>query len=376
MKERATLTRVPIQVHLVAGARPNFVKIAPLWRALSLEEWCDPRIIDTGQHYDREMSAIFFEQFGLPEPAFHLGARAGKHGMQTGTVMIRYEELCLQERPDWTIVVGDVNSTLAAALVAAKLGIPVAHLEAGLRSGDRKMPEEINRLLADRISDLLWTPSRDADENLRGEGIEPSRIELVGNIMIDTLLAHQERIEAEEKGMRARLLPEDEEYVLVTLHRPGNVDREEALTSLTEELLELASWKTVVWPLHPRARARLESFSLLARLREHGGVQLLEPQGYFEFLALVKGAKVVVTDSGGIQEETSILGVPCLTVRNSTERPVTVTMGTNELVSIAKIGERVRARAREPSRACVIPLWDGKTADRVVASLHRASGSP
>jgi UDP-N-acetylglucosamine 2-epimerase (non-hydrolysing) len=353
-------------IHLVAGARPNFMKVAPLWHALSAEAWCEPRIVHTGQHYDDRMSSQFFRDFDLPQAHYNLGVGSGTHARQTADVMVAYESICQSEPPDWVIVVGDVNSTVAAALVAKKLNLPVAHLEAGLRSGDRAMPEEINRLATDAIADLLWTPSADADENLLREGHDPQAVERVGNIMIDAFEMLRPVIESTATDHLSRHRPAH--YAVATIHRPSNVDSASSLSAVVEALLHVNRDWPLVFPIHPRTVAALERFGLRQSLVD-AGVTLLEPLGYTEFMALIRNARMVVTDSGGVQEETSYLGIPCFTLRENTERPVTVTQGTNKLVSPAGLVEAVRTVPDLCRRS--IDLWDGKTALRVVESLRR-----
>ena len=361
-------TALPID--LIAAARPNFMKIAPLYHALAAEPWCVPRIVHTGQHYDANMSDAFFADLGLPKPHVHLGVGSGGHGEQTGRVMIEYEKVCLTSRPGWIVVVGDVNSTLACALVGAKLLIPVAHLEAGLRSGDRRMPEEINRLATDAIADVLWTPSPDGNEHLAREGVPAEKVELVGNIMLDSFELLAPKIRAADVAERLGL-PRGQ-YGVVTLHRPSNVDDAAQLGLIVEKLIGIARRLPLVFPVHPRTRQRLKDFGLASRLEAVPAIKLTEPLSYIEFMSLVLDCRFALTDSGGVQEETSYLGIPCLTLRENTERPVTVTLGTNRLVKVETMAEDVARVLAGPQRTeCAIPLWDGRTAGRVVASLKR-----
>ncbi len=356
-------------VHLIAAARPNFMKVAPLYHALAATEWCEPAIVHTGQHYDFNMSDAFFRDLQLPEPHFHLGVGSGSHAEQTGGVMIAYEKVCLEARPDAVVVVGDVNSTAACAMVGAKLWIPVIHLEAGLRSRDRHMPEEINRLVTDVIADLLWTPSADADENLAAEGIPASKIHLIGNIMIDSFELLRHKIEASTARKDLELSGRD--YAIVTLHRPSNVDAREDLSALVDALLEASKHVHLAFVAHPRTKKSLERHGLKEKLEGATDIQLLEPIPYIDFMNLVTGSKLAITDSGGLQEETTYLGIPCLTLRENTERPVTVTMGTNELVTAATLAENVRKimDGEWKSGKCP-PWWDGETAHRAEESLR------
>ena len=364
----------PLKVHLIAAARPNFMKVAPLYHVLQRAPWCAPILVHTGQHYDHNMSGAFLAELGLPAPDHHLGVGSGSHAEQTAGVMLAYEKVCLAERPDWTIVVGDVNSTLACSLVAAKLLIPIAHLEAGLRSGDRTMPEEINRIVTDRLADLLWTPSPDGDENLLREGVAAEKIDRIGNIMIDSFELQRAQIEALAMAESLGLQPGG--YGVVTLHRPSNVDQPAVLRTIVAALLEIAEQLPLVFPIHPRSKARLAEFGLLERLSAQPAVQLIEPQPYNAFMSLVVTARLIVTDSGGLQEETTYLGIPCLTLRENTERPITVSQGTNRLIKAAELAGQVKAILAGRGKSGRRPaLWDGRTAERAAESLRR-HGAP
>ncbi len=354
------------RIHLVAGARPNFMKIGPVYHALARSEWAEPVLVNTGQHFSADMSDVFIRDLGLPEPHIQLRASGDSHATQTAAVLVAYEAACLSDRPDWVVVAGDVNSTLAACLAARKLGLPVAHLEAGLRSRDRGMPEEINRVAVDGMADLLWTPSADGDENLLQEGIPKERIELVGNTMIDAYCLLEEAIGKAAAPARFGLAAP---YVVVTMHRPVNVDTAEPLTEVVGQLVALQRDVPVVFPVHPRTLSRLKAFELDGRL-ESAGVRLLPPLSYVEFMSLVRGSAAVITDSGGVQEETSYLGIPCLTVRESTERPVTVTLGTNRLIARDTVAADALRAAKQTRSAVAIPFWDGHAADRIVTSLR------
>ncbi|MBI4798408.1 MAG: UDP-N-acetylglucosamine 2-epimerase (non-hydrolyzing) [Desulfarculus sp.] len=356
-------------VHLVAAARPNFMKIAPLYHELMRRPWCRPLIIHTGQHYDYNMSQAFFQDLGLPEPYLHLGVGSGSHGAQTARCLTAYEEVLLKQPPDWVVVAGDVNSTMACTLAAVKLGVPVAHLEAGLRSFDRTMPEEINRLVSDVLCDLLWTHSPEADQNLIREGVDPAKIEMVGNIMIDSLEMLRPAIERQAPWEQMGLTPGG--YGVVTLHRPANVGEPGALREIMAALAAAAGRLPLVFPVHPRTRARLGEFGL-ADLAQAPGLKLVEPLGYMEFMGLVLGSQVAITDSGGIQEETTYLHIPCLTLRPNTERPVTLRLGTNRLIKPHELaGSLEEVLAGRWPQGQVPGLWDGRTAGRAADSLER-----
>lgn len=345
------------------------MKVAPLYHALARESWCAARVVHTGQHYDANMSDAFFRDLRLPEPAHHLEIGSGTHAEQMGRTMIAYEGVCQQHRPDAIVVVGDVNATAACALVGAKLWIPVVHLEAGLRSRDRHMPEEINRLVTDAIADLLWTPSPDADANLIAEGVPREKIDCIGNIMIDSFEMLRARIEAADT--RTRLGVEGTPYAVVTLHRPSNVDERATLAELSAALVQLSHELTVVFAVHPRTRKRLEEFGLLQSITGAPGIRVTEPLSYIEFMNLVIRSTIAITDSGGVQEETTYLGIPCATLRENTERPVTLTEGTNRLLKPAGLLAAAREalsgkwpRGGKPAR------WDGHTAERAAHSLR------
>jgi UDP-N-acetylglucosamine 2-epimerase (non-hydrolysing) len=359
------------RVHLIAAARPNFMKVAPLWHALTGAADFTPVLVHTGQHYDPNMSDAFFADLRLPEPDHHLGIGSGSHAEQTGGVMIAYEKIAASDRPDWIITVGDVNSTVACAMVGAKLGLRTIHLEAGLRSRDRSMPEEVNRLVTDALCDVLWTPSPDADENLRGEGVPDGRITRVGNIMIDSFELVRPAIQA--AGVPEALGLARGGYGIVTLHRPSNVDDPAQLIRLVDSLVEAQRRLPLVFPVHPRTAAKLRGALLDSRLAR-AGIKLLDPLPYVRFMSLVTGAAAAVTDSGGIQEETTYLGIPCLTLRENTERPITILEGTNRLVtpeSLLLELERALAAPREGRRP---DRWDGRTAGRCVDDLRRRGG--
>ena len=358
------------RIHLIAAARPNFMKVAPLYHALTQEKWCTPHIVHTGQHYDANMSDAFFRDLRLPEPTHHLEVGSGTHAEQTGRTMMAYEGVCLHERPDAIVVVGDVNATVACAMVGTKLWIPVIHLEAGLRSRDRRMPEEINRLATDAIADLLWTPSPDGDQNLAAEGVPAEKVACIGNIMIDSFEMLRSKIESADTRQRLRL--DGHPYAVVTLHRPSNVDEAEKLTELVATLVALSHELQVVFAIHPRTRKRLEDFGLLNAITGASGIRPTEPLSYIEFMNLITGCTLAVTDSGGVQEETTYLGIPCATLRENTERPITITEGTNRLMKPTGLVAAAKQALQGQWRAGKRPaLWDGHAADRAAASLKR-----
>jgi UDP-N-acetylglucosamine 2-epimerase (non-hydrolysing) len=359
------------RVHLIAAARPNFMKVAPLWHALAAAPDFVPVLVHTGQHYDANMSDAFFADLRLPQPDHHLGIGSGSHAEQTGGVMIAYEKVALSDRPEWIITVGDVNSTAACTMVGTKLGIPVVHLEAGLRSRDRGMPEELNRLVTDVLADVLWTPSPDADENLRAEGIPEMRITRVGNIMIDSFELVRPAIEA--AGVPEGLGLPRGGYGVVTLHRPSNVDEPAQLLRLVDALIEVQRRLPLVFPVHPRTVKRLGAGMFDSRLLR-AGVRLVEPLPYVRFMSLVTDAAAAITDSGGIQEETTYLGIPCLTLRENTERPVTISEGSNRLSTPETLLLDLEKALTAPRAVRCPALWDGKTAGRCVEDLRRRAG--
>ncbi len=357
----------PKIIHVV-GARPNFMKIAPVMRAIGRAGFADQRLVHTGQHYDVAMSDVFFADLGMPAPDVHLGVGSGSHAEQTARVLVGFEKVCLEERPDLVVVAGDVNSTLACALDCAKLRVPCAHVEAGLRSFDLDMPEEVNRIVTDRLCELLLTPSPDGDENLRREGTDPARIFRVGNVMIDTLLELLPKARA--TGALSRLGVEPGGYAVVTLHRPSNVDNPAVLGGLLDALCAIQRQLPVVFPVHPRTRRRFGEFGLGA---QSSTLRLCDPLGYLDFLGLTSQARLVLTDSGGLQEETTALGIPCLTLRENTERPITVDEGTNVLVGVdpARILVAARRVLSGSGKAGRVPaLWDGKASQRIAEVLR------
>ena len=354
----------------VAGARPNFMKIAPLMEAFGKCDTIEPMLVHTGQHYDERMSDLFFRQLGIPEPDMNLGIGSGSHAVQTAEIMKAFEPVCLEHKPHAVLVVGDVNSTIACGMVAVKLGIKLIHVEAGLRSGDRAMPEEINRILTDCISDMLFCTEHSGVENLQREGVADDRVFLVGNVMIDTLLKNKSK--ADESTILDELGIAPGGYAALTLHRPSNVDNAETFGRLLDAIGEIQRDLPVVFPIHPRTRNNLPKLGLADRVAGMGNLRLIAPAGYLEFLKLTANAKLVLTDSGGIQEETTILKVPCITLRESTERPITAEVGTNQIVGTDP-GKILEAYRRVITGNCCEPqipeFWDGKAAERIADIL-------
>ena len=348
------------------------MKVAPIYAEMKRrpDEFL-PLIVHTGQHYDAAMSDSFFDDLGMPKPDVHLGVGSGSHAVQTAKIMTEFEPVVLRERPDWVLVVGDVNSTIACALVSVKLGVKVAHVEAGLRSRDRAMPEEINRILTDSISDLLFTTEQDADVNLAQEGIPAERIRFTGNVMIDSLMDHLKI--AEGSTVREDLGLTVGKYAVMTLHRPSNVDDRATLSGILGALVDVSKRLPIIFPVHPRTRSKIDEFSF-GDMISASGIRLIEPLGYLDFMRLYSGARLVLTDSGGLQEETTVLGIPCLTLRLNTERPVTIELGTNVLVGtdpekIREAAYKILDLRSEISNKRIPPLWDGKTAGRICDEL-------
>ena len=362
---------------LIAGARPNFMKIAPLMHALDGHPAIEPILVHTGQHYDEKMSHSFFQQLNIPEPHINLEVGSASHAVQTGRIMERFEQVCLDEQPDMVMVVGDVNSTAACSLVAAKLHIISAHYEAGLRSRDRAMPEEINRLVTDAISDLFITTSKDADQNLMDEGVAEDKIHMLGNLMIDSLVEQLEKaksVKLDLKDLRGDpiSIAEGQPYTIMTFHRPSNVDEKASLEVLVDEWIKVSELLPIIFPIHPRTQSMLEKHELLDRMNAAQNIHLTGPLAYFEFLKLMSGSSLAITDSGGIQEETTYLKIPCLTVRPTTERPVTIWEGSNQLIRAHEIyGKAVESMERDRSSFGIPEYWDGQTAARIVMLLER-----
>ncbi len=355
----------------IVGARPNFMKVAPLHRAFQRKSEIESKIVHTGQHYDAKMSDVFFNQLELPKPDYFLGIGGGSHTQQTAKIMLEFEKVVEAEQPDLVLVVGDVTSTIACALVATKMHIPIAHVEAGLRSGDRRMPEEINRILTDSISDYLFVTEQAGIDNLKHEGVPDEKVFMVGNCMIDSLVYYRQKASLLDTMPLLGVAKDD--FVLMTMHRPANVDTAEGLTSILQIIKNTTPYKKVLFPIHPRTKNNIERFGLKTTLDAIEGLILTEPQGYLEFLNLMENAALVITDSGGIQEETTYLQVPCLTFRDSTERPVTVELGTNQLLADLnpvtvheKVIEILEGRAK---KGVIPPLWDGHAAERIAEVL-------
>lgn len=359
-----------MKIILVVGARPNFMKIAPILREMAPHPQFHPLVVHTGQHYDEKMSQVFFDDLHLPRPDINLEVGSGTHAQQTAQVMLRFEPVLVEHQPDIVLVVGDVNSTVACSLVAAKLHIPVAHVEAGLRSGDRTMPEEINRIVTDVLSDLLFPPTETAMHNLLNEGVPAEKIHFVGNVMVDSLLSHVDAARSRQVWQHWSLA--EKGYALITLHRPANVDNPDQLKSLLDTILSISRQLPVLFPVHPRTRQRIEEMGIAAQIQQAGSLILAEPQGYLDFLCLLAGARLVLSDSGSIQAETTVLGVPNLCLRDTTEWPETITQGTNFLTGsdpahILAEAERILTKlAPQPVRP---PLWDGLAARRIVEVL-------
>jgi len=354
----------------VVGARPNFMKIAPIMEQMREQSRLDPILVHTGQHYDQSMSKLFFEDLRLPRPNVYLDIGSASHGEQTGRIMIEFESVLLKEKPDLVLVVGDVNSTIACGLVAVKQGVKLAHVEAGLRSYDRSMPEEINRILTDQISDFLFTTEQSGNENLAKEGIAADKVFFVGNVMIDSLLSHLDRARDSNILREMELTPQ--QYTVLTLHRPSNVDSPEQFSNILAALTEIQKQLPIVFPIHPRSRERLQRFELGTKLQEMPDLRISNPLGYLDFLKLLSDARFVLTDSGGIQEETTVLGVPCLTLRENTERPVTVAQGTNTIVGTNTeriISQSQRVLQGQTPKGRPPDLWDGKAAQRITDIL-------
>jgi UDP-N-acetylglucosamine 2-epimerase (non-hydrolysing) len=372
---RNSKSEMPLKSANIVGARPNFMKIAPIHRLMQRDSAFDPVLIHTGQHYDKNMSDAFFNDLGLPEPDRYLGVGSGTQSVQTAGLLVAIEKALLEIEPDLVLVVGDVNSTLAAALVAAKLRIPLAHVEAGLRSFDRSMPEEVNRVVTDRLSDLLFVTEESGMKNLKNEGSPESAVHFTGNVMIDSLVRFLDTIK--DRPAPAEFAPFlNRGFILTTLHRPSNVDDRDSLAKILDALEGLLELMPVVFPAHPRTRKNIESFGLKDRLARMKGLFILEPAGYIDFLQLLTRARLVLTDSGGIQEETTFLGIPCLTLRENTERPVTIALGTNRLVPLdaETIAETARLSLNGPKTHSIPPLWDGHAAERIVAILKGLRG--
>ena len=353
-----------IKILNIVGARPNFMKISPIIDEMKKHpDQIEPILVHTGQHYDEKMSKLFFEDLGMPEPDIYMGVGSGSHAEQTAKIMIDFEKIIIEEKPDLVLVVGDVNSTIACALTASKLGVKIAHVEAGLRSFDREMPEEINRILTDQLSDFLFLTEKSAKVNLLNEGKREDQIHFVGNVMIDTLLKNKER--SDKSNIIEQLSLKKGEYALLTMHRPSNVDNDEVFNGIITALVEISKQIKIVFPVHPRTKKQLSKL-------DEGNIEFTEPLGYLDFLKLMTDAKLMLTDSGGIQEETTILGVPCLTMRKNTERPITIDEGTNILVGVDKdaiISNAMNVLNGEGKRGSIPEKWDGQASKRIIEIL-------
>ena len=359
-----------LKVVNIVGARPNFMKIAPIHHQMRNNHLIDPILVHTGQHYDEKMSKTFFVDLCMPEPDIYLGVGSGSHASQTAAVMTSLEKVLIDEKPDWIVVVGDVNSTLAGALVASKLNIPIAHVEAGLRSFDRTMPEEINRILTDSISDLLFVTEKSGLDNLLKEGVAKEKVHFVGNVMIDSLKEHLPK--AKQSNLLRKLNCEKYNYVLMTLHRPSNVDNADVFAKILNALEQIQKDKPILFPIHPRTRKMISQLGFSQKVQDMKNLIFMDPLGYLEFLNMMNHAQLVLTDSGGIQEETTYLGVPCITLRENTERPCTVELGTNQLVDLNTekiIHAALNALNGNNTEKKIPPLWDGETAQRIVDIL-------
>ena len=365
-----------IKILNVVGARPNFMKIAPIHRIMKISDIIEPILVHTGQHYDEKMSRVFFEDLGLPVPDVYLGIGSGSHARQTGAIMIEMEKIVLDYKPDLVLVVGDVNSTMAATIVASKLHIPIAHVEAGLRSFDRAMPEEINRMVTDSLADFLFVTEESGRQNLLKEGIPSEKVHFVGNVMIDSLLSHLKK--AKQSNIVSQLNLDHQPYALLTLHRPSNVDNQEIFNGILSALEQIEQKIPIIFPIHPRSRKMLEQFQFGDRIARLKNFNLIDPLGYLDFLSLMEKAKLVLTDSGGIQEETTVLVIPCLTLRKNTERPVTVELGTNVIVGMDTdkiVDESFKVLSGKPKKGKIPPLWDGNAARRIVDVVERRMGN-
>ena len=358
------------KIHLVVGARPNFIKANPVYQSLDQLNTFDLTLINTGQHYDQNMSKIFIQELGMKNPDINMEVGGGRHGEQTGKIISLYEKILIEKKPNMIIVFGDVNSTIACSLAAAKLGIPIAHVESGLRSFDWNMPEEINRVLTDRLSTVLFTTSPEAKDNLINEGISTKRIHFVGNTMIDSLVKFQQKF---EQSKIRNSLDMNGDYALITFHRPSNVDNKSKLKKLMNAIQDVSNIISCIFPIHPRTKKMLESSKLYNELHNNNNIRLIEPIGYIDFMCLQKNASIVLTDSGGIQEESTFFGIPCITVRKNTERPITISKGTNKLIgtNYSRILEAVTTSINQNNdENSIPPLWDGKAAARISSILE------